>query len=160
MSSPVDAPSSEAVRRTYQAARLPGIAHTPATTGTPVIAGEPARPWSRQHRSSEKNDQIQGRCASESRTSEAVSLMLGVNRPSAFFGSLKAIRRWTGPCGDKLSALPFGHASSCSSEPCNLQAFDKTSSIRMPHRTTERRPRLSMSAPAEMELRIGRPSRC
>ena len=33
-----------------------------------------------------KVDQIEGRCcASESRTSETVSLMRGVNRPSAFF---------------------------------------------------------------------------
>jgi hypothetical protein len=52
----------------------------------PAMAGEAyLAPGQGDVEARKKVDQIEGRCASESRTSEAVSLMLGVNRPSAFF---------------------------------------------------------------------------
>jgi hypothetical protein len=83
-------------------------AYVPGSSGCLVARGgwrSLPRPGPGDMEARKKVDHIEGCCASESRTSETVSLMLGVNRSSAFaaFGSLKAIRRWIGPCGDKLS---------------------------------------------------------
>jgi hypothetical protein len=56
---------------------LPGSPRWPAKPTSPLVKAT--------SKLGKKVDQIEGRCASEKRTSEAVSLMLGVNRPSAFF---------------------------------------------------------------------------
>jgi C-5 cytosine-specific DNA methylase len=87
------------VRRTYQAARA---AWQPGVAGEAYLALVKAT-----SKLGKKVDHIEGCCASESRTSETVSLMRGVNRPSAFFLGGGMVRAGLGPSWSCLFANDF-----------------------------------------------------